>query len=1208
MASPSAIIATARKAVPSGQPPTPAPQIPGAPYYGGISPLVQELTSGGSTGPGYSGTWSSFLPRPPADFTQGAFGPFSPILPVPVDQPEPDGRPEPRREQYEVGWNLPVGQPGTEGLKLADFSTLRTLADLYSVARACIELRKDEIKGLEWDILPTHEAAKAMRSSKSLASDFGKRRAEAIRFFRHPDPDYFNWGNWLSDVMEQIFVYDALSIVLRPKWGKGRGKGLLGSDLDSLNLIDGATIRPLYDLSGARPRPPAPGYQQYIYGVPRTDLMSVITHRDLEDGRLTGAEWKKYRGDQLLYLPTVPRRWTPYGFAPVERALIPVMSGLQKQAYQLDYFREGTVPAVFVSPGDLATTPTQVRELQDALNAIAGDPAWHHKIIVLPPGSKVDPQRQAQLADQFDEIVRCDVCMAFGVNPMELGISPRVSSTVSSGSANQMAKMSQGSQERKATKPTLRFLADIMDYVLHHVAGQDDMRFVFEGLDEDEDAETLTQTLILQIGGGLRSVDEGREELGLQPWGLPETQDPGWATPMGFVPLGQVGAGGAAAAGPQPDAAHPGLAAPPGTEPGAPGKPAAPAKPGSDPGQSPGHEAAEAAQDETDRKPGTMERQTAAKAGRAVGVPGDEGSIGPSPAQYGKPHVYARDVQSGAGNCVCGRHLGSSVHTQAAPGLDVPDQERLAKAARSAAHELESLARHLRKGRAITTWEARHIPAAILAGISEDLAKGLTPDQACQVAAVMLLGKAGEDGPEEPDGRTWPGWDRDLILGAYYTRKLAEAFTAAMREITAMIRGFVAGTLGVTPHVLATMIRDRIAAALAPVLPQAQAEGYALGTIAARAAIGDSPPDWEGWDPGDHDAARLVVDQHGLTGLLNSYGISGIQAIADTRMGDLATAITGALDRGDGYAALAKDIEGILRLPQRAGTIARTEIARAAATATMNSYQDSGVTKIRWLASPGACALCRAAAAAGAIPVGQTFPGVNVQSPPGHPDCRCAPWPAESHGVDLTEGDAAKVMRRRVGTNGQEFWRDEPEPGPVPAGGGSAPLRPHDADGIQHAGKSAGTALTTAGLAVRAADTGRVLMLQRAITDDDPAGGYWECPGGHLEDGEDPLEAARREWSEETGLPAPAGEPGGSYLASCGVYTLYVVTVPSEDGIPIAGDRDQVTNPDDPDGDLVEALAWWDPQHLISSPAVRPELAADLPLFLRAVADAAARQ
>lgn len=57
-------------------------------------------------------------------------------------------------------------------------------------------------------------------------------------------------------------------------------------------------------------------------------------------------------------------------------------------------------------------------------------------------------------------------------------------------------------------------------------------------------------------------------------------------------------------------------------------------------------------------------------------VPGWEGSQGPFPSEYGKPHVYARSVHSGAGNCVCGRALGEAIHVQAAPGVPVPDGMR----------------------------------------------------------------------------------------------------------------------------------------------------------------------------------------------------------------------------------------------------------------------------------------------------------------------------------------------------------------------------------------------------------------------------------------------------------------------------------------------------------------------------------------------------
>jgi hypothetical protein len=59
------------------------------------------------------------------------------------------------------------------------------------------------------------------------------------------------------------------------------------------------------------------------------------------------------------------------------------------------------------------------------------------------------------------------------------------------------------------------------------------------------------------------------------------------------------------------------------------------------------------------------------------GIPGCEGSIGPFPNEYAEPHVYARSVQSGTGNCVCGCALGEDIHTEAAPGVPVPDSARM---------------------------------------------------------------------------------------------------------------------------------------------------------------------------------------------------------------------------------------------------------------------------------------------------------------------------------------------------------------------------------------------------------------------------------------------------------------------------------------------------------------------------------------------------
>jgi hypothetical protein len=629
-----------------------------------------------------SGGWGSTygtlgLPRPPQDFTEGAFGPFSPILSIPVDESNEYGQVEARLEQYRVGWNLPTGTPGDEGLKLASFQQLQTLADLYSVARACIEFIKSQIVSLEWDITPTRDAAKAMRNDQAAMKDFGERRAEAIKFFKHPDHDYFSWQSWISNVMEEILVYDALSIVMRPKRGRGGKKGLLGSNLDSLALVNGPTIRPLYDLRGGTPRPPAVGYQQYLYGVPRVDLMSTIMDWDLEDNDLKGSQVQQFTGSQLMYLRMVPRRWTPYGFPPIERGLIPITTGLAKQGYQRDYFQEGTVPAVYISPGN-DLSPNQIRELQDALNAIAGDPAYHHKIIVLPSGSKVDPQRPTELADQFDEIIMAQTCMAFGVQPMQIGISPKVSTTQSPGAANQMAKMSGQQQDQSTLLPTLLFLTSIAEHILHVVCGQPDMRFIFEGMQEEEDEETLTNLLVNQVGHSLRTIDEGRDKLGLQPFGLPETSDPGVFTPTGFMTLtqgAQLAQQQAAANAQQQNGPDTGQDDQDGQDPDAgteaktpvskpTSKPAA--KP-SDEKESPGHTAAEATHDAAERDADSKGGHDTTASSQKAATPT---ATTPPPQQTTSPPNVAQDVLLASTAALVAKQLTSTMLSYYGGGIN----------------------------------------------------------------------------------------------------------------------------------------------------------------------------------------------------------------------------------------------------------------------------------------------------------------------------------------------------------------------------------------------------------------------------------------------------------------------------------------------------------------------------------------------------------
>lgn len=781
MARPGALVA-AMKAIPGGARYTPAPQSSG---MGRISPVQAEAWFQNS----YANSYGPFLPRDSRTFTDGAFAPMSPIQPTPLDEPPPGGQyPDPRYWSYRAGWNLPT-PPGSEGLKLASFDQLRTLAQKYSVARAAINLRQQEIRGLRWDITLTTDAAKAYQGDTKAMRDFGERKAKAVKFFRRPDPDFWTFQSFLNALLEEIFVFDALSVIFRPKYGASfgmGGRGLLGSDLDSLRLVSGPTIRPLIDMHGARPRPPAPAYQQFLYGVPRSDYMTIATGEDVDDAGLAGAEVNEFRSDIMLYAPYWPQRETPYGFPPVEQALLPIISGLQKQQFQLDYFTEGTVPAVYISPGDPNITPTQIGELQNALNALAGDPAYHLKVVVLPPKSDVVPQRPVDLSDSFDYLVMNQVCMAFDVQPQELGIIPDIGATATGPSASGVRFAGQQSRDiksRKSTLPLLMFISSLFNYILQDICRQPDMQFQFEGLVDDEDKQAITELGVQQVQNGIASIDEVRDRLDLPPWGLQETSEPVVFTAQGPVPFSmapqlimaamQAGQGGQGTNGgqrtassrsrtSQPSVRRAGQTTPNGSHPAA----LAPHREGG--GATPGHAAAAGAiQSPGPRTGGTTSRSSVA------------GSR--------KKAVWS---------------------------------------------ELDALKRHLRKGREITSWDPRHIGNGTLAMIAEDVAKGVLLDVAVDRAASLLPGE--DFAAFKAQEMTWfPGWEHDLKLVAKYQGKVGQAFQDAEIRGAQIRKDAASGTIMVTGTGLRDIISDQTRAffldAMTPMWTEAWLLGYGSG-------------------------------------------------------------------------------------------------------------------------------------------------------------------------------------------------------------------------------------------------------------------------------------------------------------------------------------------------------------------------------------------
>ena len=623
---------------------------------------------------------------------------------------------------------------------------------------------------------------------------------------------------------------------------------------------------------------------------------------------------------------------------------------------------------------------------------------------------------------------------------------------------------------------------------------------------------------------------------------------------------------------------------------------------------------------------------------------------------------------------------------------------RRAGSTKGAGRELGLLRAHLRKGAAVQDWQRRDIPGAILAMITEDIAKGLSPDQACDIAAGMLGKTAGSPqlpaaggiipGVQSNPGQSWQGWYSDMQLAAEYAPQIAAALTSAVSPPLLARRWLAANASPAqntsspaapppAPRAFlnAAGVASALAGALAAILGALWGAAWAAGWSAALAALGGNGPQAPG------ELADLIRD-----------GQSRADGILATRLALLEKALLEALANGETEDALAARIADILGSLPGALLISRSEVTWAGSAAALEVYRRAGITWKRWITRNDAkvCFRCKANQAAGPVPLGAMFPG-GTTAPLQHPRCRCSVLPsagpqAAKDAADLSDPNPVEaehvlsLMRAnfpekalgwvkdvhwtgpvhvpldRIDFRDEDSWAASHQPGHV-AGlarqmqGGEGYTHPailvqtpHSQDAVIIDGRHRTLAcrslgwpvkaylgmadkLTTAmlethssqvhqgasplnkgsgapvaaGLAVRAASTGRILMLQRAMTPDDPAAGLWEFPGGRLEDDESALEAARREWAEETGCEAPGGDPDGIWNSADGRYRGFVITVADEDAVDAFGPRDEVANPDDPDGDLTEALAWWDPGQVKNSPSIRPEVAASAKRLRRAL-------
>jgi hypothetical protein len=154
-------------------------------------------------------------------------------------------------------------------------------------------------------------------------------------FFHEPDRQH-DWGQWISGLLDQLMVLDAVSIYVRPTRGRG---------IYSCELLDGSQIKPLLNETGMQPLPPEAAYQQVIKGVVAND----------------------YTTDELIYFPQTYRPDHLYGYSRVEQAIDIIEQSISRLKSQLGYWTHGNLGDGYFETAD-GWTPDDVIAIETRWN------------------------------------------------------------------------------------------------------------------------------------------------------------------------------------------------------------------------------------------------------------------------------------------------------------------------------------------------------------------------------------------------------------------------------------------------------------------------------------------------------------------------------------------------------------------------------------------------------------------------------------------------------------------------------------------------------------------------------------------------------------------------------------------------------------------------------------------------------------------------
>lgn len=458
-----------------------------------LSTLAQQAYSTGVFEPLNRNPWLAGVP----------FGPNNPLLPAAINPIGEDGRPDPRRWEYPVAWNIQV----TDN-RLVPWPVLRTAADQIDILRRCIEVLKAKVTGMDWDITFSESASEMVqaefggndvRAMQQAREKYQDQISRARNFMQVPDRiNGLSFKDWLNMALEEVLVLDALAIYPHPD---------LKGDLHSLTILDGSTIKPLLDDRGMRPDPltNTPAFQQILYGFPRGEFLATS-----DDPSQDGA----YNADELIYLKRNHRTWTPYGFSPTERALPLADLYIKRQQWLRAEFTDGVTPEMWLKPdGSFAATPELLRAYENIINDdLAGMTEQRKRARILPPG--LDPIDNngfsEKFNDTFDNYCITGITGHYGVLPTEIGYSAKGGL---GGSGHQSGEADSAS--RIGVEPLVLWLEQQLSDICYKFLGMPrELVFKFNVNNED-DSKGAAERRQIELNSGQRTINQAKADMGL---------------------------------------------------------------------------------------------------------------------------------------------------------------------------------------------------------------------------------------------------------------------------------------------------------------------------------------------------------------------------------------------------------------------------------------------------------------------------------------------------------------------------------------------------------------------------------------------------------------------------------------------------------------------------------------------------------------------